>query len=156
MVIPAPAGLIVPSRGPSIVSMITQAQGNTSLNNSYNSTTTAAVDIVTSPVDMSSDEITVVFTVINVVCFVCFCPVNLKSMKLYLNILHDGQPFFGLLMAVQGLCILDLLVCFSEAMTLWVEVPLWVCRFQIGTSHTIHLALSLAIGSTCGYRLVQL
>eukprot|EP00116_Pleurobrachia_bachei_P000590 sb/3460852/ len=141
--VPPPAPLAMP--GEMIVA--TQSMGNSSLNNSYNlttATTAAAVDIAT-------DEITVIFTVINVLFFVCFCPVNLKGMKLYLNILRHGHPFFGLLMAVQGLCILDLLVCFSEAVTLWVEVPLWVCRCQIGTSHTIHLAMSLAICSTCAY-----
>ena len=122
--------------------------GNISRNNSSTPPTIA--------VDVASNEITVLFTVINVVCFVCFCPVNLKSMKLYLNILQHGHPFFGLLMAFQGLCMLDLLVCFSEAVTLWVEVPLWVCRYQIGTSHTIHLALSLSICFICAYRLVQL
>ena len=129
-----------------------QMMGSISPNNSYKPTPATNYTTV---VDMTSDEITVIFTVINVVCFVCFCPVNLKSMKLYLNILHHGHPFFGLLVALQGLCILDLLVCLSEAVTLWVEVPLWVCRCQIGTSHTIHLALSLAICSICAYRLVN-
>ena len=122
------------------------------------STPAMPIDNIAATDDSSTVEIdiTVAFTVINIACFACFCPVNLKSMKLYHNILHHGHPFFGLLMVVQGLCILDLLVCLSEAVTLWVEVPLWVCRCQIGTSHTIHLALSFAICSICAYRLVKL
>ena len=48
----------------------------------------------------------------------------------------------------------DLVVCVGEVTQLWVEVPLWVCRAQIGTSHTIHLSLSLIICTVCIYRFV--
>ena len=94
----------------------------------------------------------IVFTIINLVCFLIFCPVNLKIVKLYLGIMCRGQPFFGLFVAVQGLCILDLVVCLTEVVSLWVEMPIWACRAQIGISQTIHLGLSLIICAICIYR----
>ena len=92
------------------------------------------------------------FTAINSACFAVFSLVNIKTMKLYLDILRRGQPFFGLFLAVQGVCIMDLLVCLTEAISLWVEMPTWVCRAQIGASHAIQLSLSLIICSICIYR----
>ena len=109
---------------------------------------------VTGPPDSLVEhmELRIVFTVINSLCFLVFSPINVKTMKLYLDILYRGQPFFGLFLAVQGVCIVDLLVCLTETISLWVEMPALVCRVQIGASHVIQLSLSLIICSICVYR----
>ena len=93
-----------------------------------------------------------IFTTINLACCLVFSPANVKTTCQYLSIMGQGQPFFGFFVAVQGICMVDLVVCLMETVALWVEVPVAACRVQLGASHSIHLSLSLTICAICIYR----
>ena len=53
------------------------------------------------PDDIEDLKLLVVFTMVNATCFLVFCPANIKTMKLYFEIMRRGQPFFGLFIAIQ-------------------------------------------------------
>ena len=109
------------------------------------------------PGSLSEEQFSFIFTIfISPVMFSLaptFIPVNLRSLRAFIEITKNNQPMFMLFGVIHVICVSDLIFAFIEGVLLWKEIPKIGCEILGACRIIIFFGLSLILMIVCLLRI---